>query len=1072
MRTAGDQGKRLVILPDRITVQNFKRAITREGISTEVGPTIIDDIAQEILFPGGSKGRILDRNVLGQLVLQEVTHLPELQALIGNEEARELFVTEFDEYLRGTDAGELNLELTSAAGRVSDQFMSDKSVRMVDLYQQLEGKLQAKIPSSSPPIFLSRAHLVRKAREAIEAGWPDLLDVKEVLVASISVFDATTLRFLISLSELGTKREGAFRVRFFVGSGTYQSLLRRLQALGTPLEEKKGQPLVSGTSQLKDLFVGGKVEFVAAPERRREVEEVAVKVRELLLAGTPSSGILVAARTSGKYLHLVDEVFSAYGIPYHVQTRRPYAYTSAYRFVKSTLDLLVAASSSNINWKQITDPLRLGFCLPLAQGKWPIPSLAFTYLEERLSWAEHRKGGAPRSLDEWKAVAATIRWPYPKTMLTRFLEWVERQIQNPPTDAKSASHIISTMLGNYMFQMSTMREKSLSPRANPPGRFALYDDHPTRYAAEIRGGLAQVEYYIDDWVSMLNQSLDWNLLSRAYGEIFGTDTFGLVDKDLSAVRMVDVGNASFYKADVLFLMGMQVDEFPRKNPNSTFLPDPLREQLDEPTSGKGAVLYLRSSASDYGNELDFLDLALRSGPSRVICTMSYLDEEGRTVEWSSFMDVLGPLGTAVRRVSPDEWLPAPTTGQAWSDVTARTPPWVRERLFCFHSSRAFPQLAPAIDAAGLTQVSSSLDPTDFQVHLNPRLERYLRPPELITVDASEPWFSGIPLTTIVGSPLRTHEIDLHATCPLQFYFYQFLFLWRGNSVDRDAIPRYSKKGSWKYGRIPRRMSHIYPSNQTESEVIQVTLNKFPRRQQDLLANHSPSALRAALGGVLNPYGVSQFGDLMEDEMALGRQEVADNLSREWSWVASNPSATFNFPSGASVILPSHRLDTLQGSKMLVSYVNFSHQIKSEVRGIYYTHEELGGIHDPLRDSRLPILLLHYSKLGKVAGGLYAEFYNGARFGYYHHDWLPKHKGATGYSEELEMPYLSAEESREQVYQKSEWTTLLGEFQTSLERRVGAMIPNTDITFQSDVREATCNDCVYKELCQIPRSLGF
>ena len=657
-------------------------------------------------------------------------------------------------------------------------------------------------------------------------------------------------------------------------------------------------------------------------------------------------------------------------------------------------------------------------------------------------------------------------------MLTKFLDWVDRQIQNPPTSAKGARGLISAMLGNYMFQMSVHSEKSLSPRAISPGRFVLYDDHYTRTASEIRGDLGRVEGYINDSMSMLSRTPDWTLFSKAFGEIFGKESYGLTEKDLSAIRIVDVGNASFYKTDVLVLMGMQVDEFPRKNPDSTFLPEQLREALDVPSKGKAAYLYLRSAANDYANEVDFLDLALQSGPVKVICSMSYLDEEGRSVDWSPFVSILGPLGKAVRRISPDNWLPIPIAGQTWTQVANDSPPWVRERLYCFHSNRRFPQLSPQIDLAGLTQVASTLDPTQFTVQLSPRVERYLRPPDYITVEATEPWFASFPLPSIVGSPLRTHELDLHANCPLQFYFYQFMFLWRENTIDRDTIPTYSKKPHWKYGRLPRRLSHLYPPTKTEVSVIQTVLSKFPDRQPNLASVPSHSALRASLTGILNDYGLSQFGRVVDDEWSLVRQEITDKIARNWAWVKSDPSVRLALSGGVSVVIPSHRLDTLQGPKLILAYVSFSGQIESDKRGVYYENDEVRSIHDPLLDHRLPVLLVHYSKTGKVAGGLYSEFYSGQRRGYYHHDWLSKHKGPSGYREELEMPYKGSGESRKQVYEKGDWTTLLTQFENSMQRRATAMLPNPDITFQSNVREVQCNDCVYKDLCQLPRARGF
>ena len=254
----------------------------------------------------------------------------------------------------------------------------------MEAFRILEQTMLQKVGNLGPSVFLSRAHLLRKAREMLDFSWPSILEVQEVLNSDISVFDATILKSVASIAEIGEKRNNSFRVRIFQASGTYPQLKRRLSSAGVKFEEEKRTDDFLASGLLKDYHKKGSLEFVASPERRREVEAAANKIHDLLLKKKHPSEILLVARDCGKYLGLISEIFPAFSIPYFVQTRRPYAHLSPYRFAKATLDLILAAHRNDVKWHEITDPLRLGFCLPGGRRGWPIESKQFIYLEESL----------------------------------------------------------------------------------------------------------------------------------------------------------------------------------------------------------------------------------------------------------------------------------------------------------------------------------------------------------------------------------------------------------------------------------------------------------------------------------------------------------------------------------------------------------------------------------------------------------------------------------------------------------------------------------------------------------------
>jgi len=264
--------------------------------------------------------------------------------------------------------------------------------------------------------------------------------------------------------------------------------------------------------------------------------------------------------------------------------------------------------------------------------------------------------------------------------------------------------------------------------------------------------------------------------------------------------------------------------------------------------------------------------------------MAYLDERGHVQEWSIFADKFKPETDEKNRIPPHDWLPQPMNND-WKGLTKDNPPWVRRRLFCYHANRQFPYTPPSIDKRGVEELGSTIDPTFFSQTLAGRIERYLTPPREIEVSHEEPWFSLCSLDDITGSPLRTHELDLHANCPLQFYFFQFLFLWDGDEIDRDTIPMYFGRPHWKLGRLPRRLSYIYPSNQT-SKTITELINTWPRRQEDLGSYKNSRELRESLVSLLSSFDLTRFESVVIDELSLVRQEKRDNISRDWKYVSS------------------------------------------------------------------------------------------------------------------------------------------------------------------------------------------
>jgi len=231
---------------------------------------------------------------------------------------------------------------------------------------------------------------------------------------------------------------------------------------------------------------------------------------------------------------------------------------------------------------------------------------------------------------------------------------------------------------------------------------------------------------------------------------------------------------------------------------------------------------------------------------------------------------------------------------------------------------------------------------------------------------------------------------------------------------------------------------------------------------------NPNEINKVLSSMLHPFDLARFSTIIEDEWYLVRQEKKDNIQRDWMWIPDGLKV--KMPSGngqeAEVILPAHRIDLLQGCKLIITHINFSKQLDRLFLG-----KELV-VQGPLPDYCLPILLHHYAGKDKIAGGIYIEQFEGARRGYYNRSWLSKHKGGSGYDEELSMPPNDSPDSLRQLLTQREWERRFEQYETAIAKRISQMLPKPDITFAAQPSNETCSRCVYDNLCQIPRAEGL
>lgn len=765
---------------------------------------------------------------------------------------------------------------------------------------------------------------------------------------------------------------------------------------------------------------------------------------------------------------MASSILPAYGVPVHVQTRHLESLLPQTQMVASLLRLLTKVSGDEeIGWSELTDPIRLGVCLWGKKG-WPMEGRHFVHVEEVLARIQTKEDRKLR-LDEWIGkIPPSYMFQEPQRLVLEFLNWV-KQSAGQPSSSANAIAILREVLSAYVYNRTVWVRETLDPRIEDPARFRLSDLHPTKHAERIRQSLRDLEEYFEAAQKAgIISSITWDRVLTAYTDVIISSTFGVPVQDLGAVRIVDAGNTSFIDAKHLFLVGMRADDFPKKHEEGKLLGEELRRAMPNAGGSNSGYIYLPSPETDYDTDRDYLTTSLMAAKETITCSMAYLDESGHQVEWSPFVS---HLTKDVTPMAPGDWLPKPTT--TWKDLVQKEPRWINWRLLSYHQFRR-PVSGPGeeVKPEEISQMAVQVEPRFYNDSLKPRIKRYVEPDPTITIAANEQWYSALSLDAIAGPPYTTYELDIHATCPFQFYFYQFLYLRKFDAIDRLTIPYWYWKMPW----VPIRLSRIYPSHETDAAIGKV-VSLLPSRQKDLQAL-SPKSLGDLLSQNLSMYEARSVRSAFWAERSLVYQETSETplpLKRDWEWIPGGNEVKIENANGESarVVLPPHRVDTLRSSILILTYVSSSWSLRSLV----YRNELRGGqvidrhIVDPIVDYRLASLISYYSSK-PIAGALFVGLYGERRQGYYQRELIPEHKGKAPYSEELPMPLGQNPGSLQQVFSPEAWDRRVEDFRDAVIKRSAIMTPGSTVTYTAAPEQDKCRDCTYYSLCSIPRARGW
>lgn len=1000
-REPGRNPRGLTILSGQIVRENVQSWINQEGVPTArmTHLTTIEELARTFLEPTSEPDTILDDALRDRLVGEglraadpgvddpSLNDFPsstsvsddEREALIDlaarlpyeEEDVRESFIQELDDYYRCTDVGSESRVLRQTLYEIENEFATLQGQRSIDAFEAIETLVKGQLDRLQRDRQLSRSHLVRAARTPARRDWDTHFShVEWIAVASISVFDNPTLRFL---GEIAATPE-APDVELFVNHGSVSYNARRIDSLPidteTPDPESSSLPIEMESDAARDLFAATRgeandipdnVTFVEAPNDRRLVEHIANDVRQRLQAGAQPRDFLIVAPDAGAYRTLIEDAFSTVGVPVHVQTRRPLANAPAYRYLRSFVELIDKSErGESLTHGELMDPLRLGYCPRQSNpDQWPLPGREFTQIEQRLHLEQQQYNSDPDrypnqgiEFDAWREIINEVPgWTAAWWAVERLLDDVESWHDDPPDTGANLSDLLGRYLGAYTHHTVDHERQLYEGPGIDTTRVAITETHATNLAQRVRDQLGSVGNHYDRMLNLFERDPSWEAAGRALSAVLGGETYGKPQRDRNAIPLVDAGNSFFRQAKYLYVLGLNTDEFPASPATPTFLHSELRRQVhDQATSGDHPYLHLDNRASGYGEAVDFYQAALQTASSDAEISLfhTYRDNQGNDVAWSSFVDLFDP-DDAAERTAVGEWLPQPELERQngdrravkpWTDVSARIAPREQLRTLLYNAYRDRPDAPPAITDDDVSALLDRVDAGVLTEEIEPRIERYHQPPVSIDVDPDEPAFDEVDYAAVSGDPYSPHELDIAGQCGLKYHYYQFLYNFEGREPDRRRIPYYSSNyPHHRLGELPYVVRENYADPRYVEKWRALIEDLLPVRQSQtdgLRQFNTDADLREWLFAQdqFDEYDEITIYENLRAERRLVEAEVANGFERDWEWRTGGDITI----EGHDIQVPPYRADRVETSSdpyyLPIFFTRFSDRARSAFKGCF------------------------------------------------------------------------------------------------------------------------------------------
>jgi ATP-dependent helicase/DNAse subunit B len=362
---------------------------------------------------------------------------------------------------------------------------------------------------------------------------------------------------------------------------------------------------------------GTAVSFHSAGGERAEVELVAARVLGLLRDGVEPGDVAVVFRDPRAYSSLLEQVFGAYGIPYSIDRRLPFAHTGLGRGLLA----LIRAAAPGGTAEDLLAYLR-------TPGLLRVPGFA-----DRLE-AEVRRDGAHRASDareRWER----DHWP---------LDELDRLVR-----ARDTAAFVAELESRLARLFAAPYERTATVLSGPQLEAARALSAAQRALAELRSVLGDRRVDVPHVLRVLEQ------LEVHLGETPQPDRVHVAKPEAIRAR----------RFDTVLACGLQEGEFPRGASPEPFLSDDERRAI---ATASGLLLPVREDRLDRERYL-FYVCASRAERLLVLSSRSS-DEEGNPQTESYFVDDVRDLleegaELRTRSLSDVTWSPeeAPTAAE-------------------------------------------------------------------------------------------------------------------------------------------------------------------------------------------------------------------------------------------------------------------------------------------------------------------------------------------------------------------------------------------------------------------------
>jgi ATP-dependent helicase/DNAse subunit B len=379
---------------------------------------------------------------------------------------------------------------------------------------------------------------------------------------------------------------------------------------------------------------GGAVRVHSAGGERAEVELAAASILDQLAAGVPAGEIAVVFRSPDRYASLVDQVLTAYGIPFSLDRRVELGHTPLGRGLLALLRCALPELGGSAD--DLLTYLR-------APGRLDVPGLA-----DKLE-AEARREGMRTAEDARRL-------------------WESRNPKLPLTEIdalRDAAREPGALLDELARRVEWLFSRPYLRRAHVFGRDEA--DIPRTFAA-ARDALAEMR-------SLGDAAPRGQALYDALGDL----TIRLGDPPQpDRVQVSGPLDVRARRFQVLYLLGLQEGEFPLPAPADPFLSDDDRREI---AAASGGQLVLPVREEQLGRERYLFYVCASRAERLLVLSSRTSDEEGAPQHPSFFLDDVAEVVElpqrphAARGLSDVVWpLDEAPTRQEWERAAAAAGP--------------------------------------------------------------------------------------------------------------------------------------------------------------------------------------------------------------------------------------------------------------------------------------------------------------------------------------------------------------------------------------------------------------